>query len=303
MSIQRIRTFSYHYRQKYGYPVGKIPIDLGVICPNRKSGGCIYCAPAAFTPGYLSKGGSVNKQIERGKRYLLKNRFTQYLAYFQQETSTAYPKDEFLRIAEHLLNRKNCIGLIISTRPDFIEPDFLEELHGVIAFFSKECLIELGVQSAHERSLRLLNRNHSYGDVQESAELINHFDAFQLGAHLILGIPGEDREQMLQTISRVAALNIDALKLHHLQVINDTPLHEMYLEGEVTLFSKNEYLEFMVDILPMIPPNVVIHRLWASSHPAILVAPKWNVLATELSQKLNRMLEVKNITQGCFFSE
>lgn len=300
MSIPLIRTFSYHYRHKYGCPVGKIPVDMGQPCPNRVQGGCIYCRPASFTPSYLKGTDGLLRQISEGKKHLAKGRFIKYFAYFQQETCTALPARDLLAAFKLLLLDGDCLGLIISTRPDYIDPQLLRPLAELVGNCGKECLFELGLQTVHDKSLKLLNRNHSFDDFQKSARLIREVGCFGLGAHLILGIPGESEEEMLCSIRTVCQLGVNALKLHHLQVICDTSLHRLYEQGKVVCFLLEEYLELLLKILPLIPPEVTVHRLWATSHPDLLIAPKWNVLASQLSSTLRDKMAAKGVMQGKF---
>jgi len=298
MEPPRIRTFSHHCHERYGQAVGKIPLDLGYPCPNRTKGGCIFCRPASFTPQSLRREDSIDQQIQRGKKLLLKGRFRQYLAYFQQETCTALPTDQLLPILHQVLNDPDCLGLILSTRPDWIASDLPRELSNLARQRGKDCLIELGLQSRHERSLKWLNRNHGYDDFLRAVERLAQYSNLQIGAHLILGIPGESEADMYQTLHAVCKLPIQALKLHHLQVIRETPLHHLYEQGEIPIFSLPTYMELLLTLLPHIPASITIHRLWATSHPALLIAPKWNVLAGELSQSLLAQMQARNITQG-----
>lgn len=293
-----IRTFSHHCREKYGSAVGKIPLHLGYSCPNRENGGCIYCLAPSFTPGYLNHSDGIDTQIAEGKKHLLKGRFTRYFAYFQQETTTAAPQEQLLSQLANVLGDDACIGCILSTRPDYLDNQLLVELAELVSTFGKECLIELGLQTIHEDSLKLLNRNHSYTDFSDAVHRIRKFTAFEIGAHLILGIPNETESQIIQTVLQVSKLGIDALKLHHLQVIKNTHLEQLYKKGKIEVFHQREYLSLLIKLLPLIPQKVVIHRLWATSHPNLLVAPKWHVLATELSRILRTLLAEKNLYQG-----
>ncbi len=293
-----VRTFSYHYRRKYGHAVGKIPVDIGVPCPNRKNGGCIFCSPPAFTPSYLKRSDSVFKQIENGKAKILKDRFVKYFAYFQQESCTIAPADYLIPVMRSLLLDDDCVGLIISTRPDCIEMEFLEKLTEIVRQAEKECLFELGLQSIHENSLKLLNRNHSLDDFIIAAERITAVDCFQLGAHLIFGIPGETEKMMLASLQLVCAIGVDALKLHHLQVIRNTALHTLYKKDGLALFSQESYTNFLLKAIPIISSHVVIHRFWSTAHPDVLVAPKWNCLTGKLSADLTRKMVERGLWQG-----
>jgi len=298
MSSPVIRTFSYHYRDKYGHGVGKIPVDMGQPCPNRLQGGCIFCRPASFTPAYLCNTDDVLRQVAAGKKHLLRGRFKKYFAYFQQETCTALPVEQLLPVFQLLLADAACIGLILSTRPDYVSIQLLEPLAELLGTTGKECLFELGLQSVHERSLKFLNRNHSYSSFEDAVRLIRRAGSFELGAHLIFGIPGECAEDMLCSVQTVCRLGVNALKLHHLQVIRDTPLAELYAQGSVEVFSLEGYMQFLLQALPLIPADVTIHRLWATAHPELLVAPHWHVLAGRLSEMLRHKMVEVGIWQG-----
>lgn len=293
-----IRTFSHHCRSTYGEGVGKVPLDIGLICPNRKNGGCIYCRAASFTPSCLGKADDISTQVVKAKSFLLKGRFTKYFAYFQQETCTAAPAEQLLDLFQVVLADENCVGLILSTRPDAVGDELLKPLAELIQEVDKACLFELGVQSARESSLKLLNRNHTYADFTRAVRLIKGYGCYEVGAHLIFGIPYESEADMLHSVKKVCSLGIDAIKLHHLQVIKGTPLETMWANGGVELFSLDSYLHLLMKVLVVIPENVTIHRLWATAHPDLLVAPRWNVLAAPLSKQLREMMERQNLWQG-----
>ncbi len=298
MSSPLLHTFSVHYRQKYGHGVGKIPVDMGQVCPNRIRGGCIFCRPAGFTPAYLNKADDLADQVAAGKRHLLRGRFTRYFAYFQQETCTAVELTQLLPALKSLLIDPDCVGLILSTRPDYVNDQLLERLAELVGKSGKECLFELGLQSMHERSLQWLNRHHTFADFADAAGRITALGCFELGVHLIFGIPGESGQDMLDSVRSVCALGINALKLHHLQVIRDTPLEKLYARGNIALFSVTEYIDFLLKALPIIPPEVTIHRLWATAHPELLVAPRWNILAGDLSEILRQKMVAAGVHQG-----
>ena len=294
----RINTFSHHYRRVYGQAVGKIPLDLDYPCPNRRQGGCIFCRPASFTPASLRVADPLAVQIARGKKLLLKSRFRLYFAYFQQESATAPPTNMLMPVFTEVLADPDCIGLILSTRPDCLRPSLLDQLAALIRQSGKACHIELGLQSCHEKSLRWLNRNHSFADFEEGVALLGTHAVFSIGVHLLFGIPGESEDDMLATIDTVCAMKVQALKFHQLQVIKDTPLHALYLAGQVALFSEDQYSDFLLRAIPTVPPTIALHRLWATAHPDLLVAPRWQTLASSLSQKLLARMEQLHIRQG-----
>ncbi|MDR2551206.1 MAG: TIGR01212 family radical SAM protein [Desulfobulbus sp.] len=294
----RLRSFSHHCRERYGQAIGKIPLDLGHPCPNRERGGCLFCRPASFTPLSLRPSDSLDQQIRRGKRLLLKGRFHHYLAYFQQETPTALPTARLIPELARILADPACLGTILSTRPDAIADDLPAGLADLVRRCGKTCLVELGLQSIHERSLCLLNRNHSLPDFLAALAKLRAVDGLEVGVHLILGIPGETEADMLATVRTVGALPIQALKLHHLQVIADTPLQDLYCQGRVPVFTRELYLELLLRLLPHIPSHITLHRLWSTAHPGLLVAPQWHCLAGELSRQLRQHMEARGIWQG-----
>lgn len=294
----RLRTFSVHCRERYGHTVGKIPLDVGIICPNRRQGGCLFCRPASFTPYALRRTDSMAEQIRRGKQYLLNGRFRHYFAYFQQETPTALPAELLLSFIDQILNDTDCLGLILSTRPDTLTAELLHALAHLMRDRGKECLIELGLQSGHDRSLAFLNRNHSVADCLDAARLVCAQPGLQLGVHLILGIPGETIADMIKTVAMACAMGVQALKLHHLQVIRETALHELYLQGRVPVFDLEGYLALLLTLLPRIPAHITLHRLWATAHPKLLVAPRWHSHTVDLSAQLLKRMEEQNLWQG-----
>lgn len=296
--LPRIHTFSIHCRQRYGQAVGKIPLDLGIPCPNRAKGGCLFCQPASFTPYALRTTDSLYEQVQRGKRFLLRNRFRRYFAYLQQETPTAMPIRELVALVEPLLADADCVGLIISTRPDAIAEDLPGALAHLAIRTGKDCLVELGLQSIHASSLTRLNRNHSCADFVDAAARILDAGQLQLGAHILLGIPGESIPDMLATVRFACSAGVSALKLHHLQVLRGTALALLHARGQVPVFSVEEYLELLLHLLPLIPQEVVIHRLWATSHPHLLIAPAWQRHTGELSQTLQQMMHERDLRQG-----
>lgn len=298
MEPPRLRSFSQDCRECYGHTLGKIPLDLGLPCPNRAHGGCIFCHPASFTPASLRAIDPLPEQIRRGKALLLKGRFRHYLAYFQQETCTALPTDRLLPQLAQVLGDVDCRGLILSTRPDAIASDLPPALAQLTRASGKDCLVELGLQSCHARSLAWLNRNHGFEDFLAAVELLSRHDQLRIGVHLILGIPGESEADMVDSLRSVCGLPIHALKLHHLQVIRDTPLHRLYEQGQVEVLGLEEYMELLLHLLPWIPPSITLHRLWATAHPALLIAPRWNVVTAELSKRLQQFMVERDISQG-----
>lgn len=299
MGNEGINLFSRHCRRRYGQAVGKIALSLGRVCPNRRQGGCTYCAPASFTPYYLDAGGSIADQLARGRRFLLSRKYRRYFAYFQQETSTAGPVAELIPAFAQAMAGPDCVGLIVSTRPDCLGEEVVQALAALRRREQgKEILIEVGLQSAHDPTLRRINRNHSYQDFVKAAQRVKAAGLF-LGVHLIVGLPGEDFDDMLATVRKVAEIGVDAIKFHHLQVIRGTVLHQEYQASPFAVYLPHEYLTILARLLAHVPAPVVIHRLWSSSDPSLLEQPDWGGLgAHELHAMLAGIMEREGLRQG-----
>ncbi len=295
-----IHSFVGHCLGKYGLRVGKIALDAGVICPNRARGGCVYCSPKSFTPFYLEKGDDLALQLAKGKTFLARKGLVKYLAYFQQETTTAAPINQLMNLFEQAVSDVDCVGLVVSTRPDYVAEDFLCELARLARerAAGKEILIELGLQSAHDKTLRLLNRNHTLEDFVLAVRRLKRYDFIQVGVHLILGLPGEDETDMLATVKNVCNLGVDAIKFHHLQIIRGTKLLAMYRESPFKVYEAPEYLGFLARLLSFVPWQVVIHRLWSTASAELLFAPQWKLPPHKLSDLLFRIMAEQQLYQG-----
>ena len=295
-----ITTFKKHYSEKYKTAIGKIALDAEVACPNRKRGGCTFCAAASYTPFYLQKGDPIPTQLDKGKKYLATHGFQKYFAYFQQETTTAAATSHLIPKFTHPLQDRDCVGLIISTRPDYVGDDLLEELVVLQHEFQKEVVIELGLQSAHDHTLFELNRNHTVADFTDAVMRIKKCRCIEIGAHLILGLPGESKQDIIATAQMIASLDVDHVKLHHLQVIKDTPLHSLYIKNPFMVYGPRQYLALLAEILGYLQRRMVIHRLWSSTSSDLLVEPKWDTPYHELQQILLDIMKEKSIRQGCY---
>jgi len=295
-----INTFSSYYRKKYGKPVGKVTLQTGFPCPNRAKGGCIFCNPESFRPVSIEDGDSIEIQLDKGKKYLKKLRRTSlYLAYFQQGSATAVPYEVLGEMIEIPLGDPDCIGVILSTRPDCIGeelPSFLGGFHE--KFPGKEILVEIGLQSSKPETLKILNRNHTFEDFQNAVTLLKKCDFVQIGVHLIMGIPWENEDDMIATINDVVKMGVNYLKIHHLQVIEGTKLKEIYDREKFKLFNAEDYIDFLLKIIPLIPWEVVIHRLWSDAPQRFLIAPVWNMKSYELMDALVARLHQKGVKQG-----
>jgi len=231
--------------------------------------------------------------------FLAKRGFRKYFAYFQQETTTALAASELLPQLAVPFSDPDCIGLIISTRPDYVNDDLLAGLSGFRKRYGREILIELGLQSAHDVTLSFLNRNHTFADFVDAVNRIQRRRTIELGVHLILGLPGEGFEEMLATVKAVRRLNIDYIKFHHLQVIRNTRLQEIFTGEPFTVYDQHQYLALLAELLGHVPARAVIHRLWSTADPRLLIAPRWGTPApARLHADLLRIMNEKSLSQG-----
>ena len=292
-----------YFKQLFGERVHKISIDAGLGCPNRdgtlSTGGCIYCNAKGSGTGNLEKGLSIRNQIETGMKAVYRRyKAKKFMAYFQSFTNTYGPVEHLKRIYEQALEFDEIIGLAIGTRPDCVSEPILK----VLEAYAQDYLIwvEYGLQSAHDKTLKLINRGHD-SRCFEKAVRITQNRKINICAHVILGLPGETRKDMLKTAEFIGDLNIDGVKLHLLYVIKGTPLEKLYHSGEYTCLEQEEYIHTVCDFLERLPPGMVIQRLTGDPHPRELVAPRWAMEKIETLEGIKALLEKRNSRQGLLY--
>ncbi len=265
-----------------GIKVQKLSVDAGFTCPNRDgsigTGGCIYCNNASFTPAYCSPTDSVLQQIEKGKTFFRKKYpEMKYLAYFQSYTNTFGRRPEvLLDMYRNASMIEDVVGIIIGTRPDCLPDDLIDGLAKLS--LQKPVIIEIGAETSFDSTLKLINRNHTWQQVEDAVTHL-HDRGIRVGLHLIAGLPGETSADVMETVRKACSLPIDSIKLHQLQVIKDTALHRKILTGElrVPTFELGDYLELCVKIVEIVPAKICIERFLSSSPPEMVVAPKWGL--------------------------
>ena len=290
------KDFAEYMREKFpGEKVQKISVNAGFSCPNRDGtigrGGCIYCDNTSFTPGYCFNHGDIVSQLEEGKRFFArKYPKMKYLAYFQSFSNTfGRPVSELERMYREALGVDGVVGLIIGTRPDTLPDDVVSMLSRLNR--EKPVIVEIGAETSHDSTLKVINRGHKWRDVEEAVERL-HSAGISVGLHLIAGLPGEDDEMVLTTVRRAVALPIESIKLHHLQVLSSTPLARMMADGELTVnpFNVEDYIELCIRIIKLVTRNIAIERFLASSPPARVLAPKWGMKNYEFVNLLRSRL-------------
>ncbi len=297
---QRYNDFNTYLNGIFGCRVQKITIDAGFSCPNRDGtlsfGGCIYCNERGSGTGAHIKGLTVADQIAAAKPALLKRyKAKKFIAYFQSFTNTYGPFDTLKHRYEEALNAKDVVGLSIGTRPDCISESVLDLLQE----YAENYLvwIEYGLQSVHDSTLALINRGHDF-NCFKSAVTATQNRGINICAHVILGLPNEKREHMLQTARTVADMGIDGIKLHLLYVVKGTILEKLYRANNYRCLEQHEYIDIVCDFLERIPKKMVIHRLTGDPHPNELVAPAWSLKKTETIALIRKTLETRDTWQG-----
>ncbi|MGQ9575104.1 MAG: TIGR01212 family radical SAM protein [Thermoguttaceae bacterium] len=268
---------SWFHRQKFGQRVWKLSLDAGFQCPNRDgtvgTGGCIFCNVESFSPSRRSPprplGVQLDEAIQRAGKHRRAGRF---IAYFQPATNTYAPVERLRSVYEQALAHPRIVGLAIGTRPDCVPEevlDLLAELSG-----RTWLVVEYGLQSIHDRSLAWLRRGHDYAAFVDAVQRSRR-RGLAVGAHVILGLPGEDAADMVATGRELARLGVHSVKLHNLCAVRQTPLAKAVRAGAVRLPGLREYVGYVVDFLEVIPPECVVERLCGEAPAEYLIAPDW----------------------------
>ncbi len=303
MNTSRYRDLNTALREHFGCRVQKISLDAGLTCPNRDDtvgvGGCIYCNVRGSGTG-LSRSYSITQQLERGKERLHRRyKARKFIGYFQSFSNTYGPVDELKRLYLEALAVEDVVGLAIGTRPDCVADDVLE----MLADLNRQTYlwVEYGLQSMHDRTLGLINRGHdvaAFVDAVERTRLLG----LDICVHVILGLPGENKKDMLDTARALARLDIQGVKIHLLYVIQDTALADLYQRGNYHCLSREEYVDIVCEFLALLPPQVVIHRLTGDPHPNELLAPEWALEKQTNLQIIRDTLQSRDLWQGKHFS-
>jgi uncharacterized protein len=300
---KRYNAFSDALKRVFGCRVQRISVDAGFSCPNRDGAldtkGCIFCGGHGSGSYGILRKLSIAGQIEDGKEVMRrKYKASQFMAYFQAYSNTYAALDDLRRLYDEALAVPDVVGLIIATRPDCL-PD---EVLGYLAELSSHTYLwlELGLQSMHDRSLTLINRHHDHS-CSVDAILRARSQGVRVCAHVILGLPGETREEMLAMAAELNRLGVDGVKLHLLHVMKGTELADMYGRGEVRMLERDEYAGLVCDFLELLNPRILIHRLTGDGGHDNLIAPLWSLKKFEILNLIDAELERRGTRQGSRF--
>lgn len=296
----RYNRFSDHLRNLYGVKVYKVTLDAGFTCPNRdgtiSTEGCIFCDNDGSFSQLYPANISIKEQLDLGIELSKKKYKAQkFLAYFQAYSNTYKPVNELEAIYNQALSHEDVLGMSIGTRPDCVDAEKLD----LIAEYAKEKYVwlEYGLQSIHEKSLKFINRGHSFETFCKALKETQKRN-INACAHVILGLPNETKADMLETARVLGDLGINGVKIHLLCVLNNTRLAKLYYQGKIPMMEEDEYVETVCDFLELLPPEVTIHRLAGNGLKPNMLAPGWLSKKFVVLNKIDKLLEERNSYQG-----
>lgn len=304
---KRYTDYSSYIKKKFGGRVQKVSINAGFTCPNidgsKGKGGCTYCNNNTFNPEYCKPIKPISQQIEEGITFFSKMYKSQkYLAYFQAFTNTYAPLEQLKQKYEQALKHKDVIGLVIATRPDCITNEILDYLEQLVRAgnFIK---LEFGLESTNNKTLDLINRCQSHEDAIKAFEMAKNREIL-LGAHIILGLPGESKKDMLNNALAINRLPVDTLKIHHLQIVKHTMMAFQYKtdSSQFSFFTLDEYLDLVINFLEILNPKIIVERFFSESPEHLLIAPKYGLKNFELVHKIEKRLQENDSWQGKKFT-
>ena len=299
---QRYNEFGSWLKGQLGFKVQKISLNAGFTCPNRDGtvgvGGCTYCNNQTFNPAYCQTEKTVTQQLEEGKQFFArKYPDMKYLAYFQAYTNTYGDVSHVIRLYEEALRVKDVVGIVIGTRPDCMPDellDYLEELNKR-AFL----IVEYGIESTDDNVLRRINRGHDYAATVDAVKRTASRGIIT-GGHVILGLPGDNRESIIREAKLLSELPLTTLKLHQLQLIKGTRMAEEYAErpSDFHLYTADEYIDLVIDFVENLRPDIVLERFVSQSPASLLAIPGWGLKNYEFVEKVRKRMEERDARQG-----
>ena len=302
----RYNDFSGFMASHFPCKIQKISVNAGFTCPNRDGtkgyGGCTYCNNQTFNPSYCSAGKPVGQQVREGVAFFAR-KYPQmkYLAYFQAYTNTYAGLETLKSMYEEALDVENVVGLVIGTRPDCMPDSLLDYLEGLNR--QTFLLVEYGIESADNDTLRRINRGHTFECAADAVER-TAARGILAGGHVILGLPGETREDMIgQAEKKISALPLATLKLHQLQLVRGTKMAQEYGEHpeRFRLYGADEYIDLAIDYVERLRPDIVIERFVSQSPKELLIAPDWGLKNYEFTEKVKKRMKERDTWQGKYY--
>lgn len=283
-------------KERYGKKLGKIGLTLHTPCPNEPP--CIYCNKDSFIPQTIKGAVSVKEQMEQGLPYIKRKYPTdEFVAYFQDNTSTFGEINYLERSFSEALNCPEIRVLALSTRPDSIYPELLEMLGRTAG--GRDVWLELGLQSVHDSTLQAIGRGHDYACFLNAFKMIRKNTAFLAGVHLIIGLPGETDEMIYETFREINRIKPDYIKIHHLQVVRGTEMEKKYRSGIYKPLKIEKYIELFCNSVSYLEKSIIIQRNLSRAHADQLIAPKWGINAEKFKEKVFEYMDRTGLFQGC----
>ena len=301
--VKPYNTFSNVLKLEFGCKVQRISIDAGFTCPNRDgsldTAGCIFCGGHGSGSYDILRDLDIASQLEDGKEVMRrKYRASKFIAYFQSYSNTYASVEQLRLLYAEALSVPDVVGLIVATRPDCLPDDILDYLQELSS--QTYLWLELGMQTMFDRSLKLINRRHGHDCTVEAIQRARS-RRLRVCAHIILGLPGESREEMLAMAGELNRLSVEGVKLHLMHVMKGTILDEMYGRGEVKVLCRDEYVGLVCDFLELLDPRILIHRLTGDGGHDNLVAPLWSLKKFEVLNLIDAEMERRGTRQGTHF--
>lgn len=298
---KRYHTFNYHLKEKYHTKVAKVSLNAGFTCPNRDGtkgyGGCIFCSSSGSGDFAGDPKESLEKQFHSVSQIMQRKwPNCKYIAYFQANTNTYGPLEKIKACIEPFLNKEDVVAIALATRPDCLSKEVVEYLHEVNKTI--DIWLELGLQTIHESSATFINRGHTYDEFLEGLSLARTYN-LNVCVHIMNGLPYETKEMMLETIQTVGKLDIQAIKIHMLYVIENTKLATIYKKDPFDILSRDEFIELVVEQLAYLPPEIIVERLTGDGKIDDLIAPLWSVKKVMLLNDIDKCMVQKDYYQGC----
>lgn len=295
-------TLNYYLRKKFGQKVFKISLDGGFSCPNRDGkisrGGCIFCSERGAGDFAGNRNLSITEQFYNIKKMMNKKwKEGKYIAYFQAYTNTYAPVEILRKKYEEALKQEGVVGMAVATRPDCLGEDILELLQE----FSEKAYIwvELGLQTSNEHTAKRINRGYNLSVFEKSVYNLRKRN-IDVVAHMIMGLPGEDESDMINTVKYISNQDIQGVKFHLLHLMKHTPMVKLYNEGKLRFMEQQEYVDMICKALSNTRSDIVIHRLTGDSPRELLIEPKWSLKKWEVLNEIDKAMKDKKVYQGMY---
>jgi len=297
----RYNAFSRHLKERFGCRVHRVAVDAGFTCPVRDgtkgTEGCLYCDEAGSRASYCEPDLPIADQVRQGIQKIQRRfKARKFIAYFQPYTNTYAPVEKLRSLYDEALDAdERVIGLAVGTRPDCVSNEVLD----LLAEYNRHTYlwVEYGLQSAHNRTLEFINRGHTVEDFIDAVQR-SHERSLRICAHVIIGLPSESNDDMLDSALLLSRLKVEGIKIHSLYITRNAPIARLSNEGKIDLLSMDEYIQVVCDFLERLAPEILIHRLVGEAGRKELLAPEWTRQKTRIIQLITQELARRGTQQG-----